>query len=271
MGVPCAPRLIDSPSVRETTLAQRWQAWVATVLLALAAGCSSAPLAGKSCPCSAGYMCCSPSMTCVVDASECICPSKPLANLLLTSGGTPIDGPDGGPPAVQFGVVPEQWVSYSFSGIGEPKPTLDGIPDGNGFHVTTNFAASVPDATQAFEGAGLSFQGDNYCVDGRNLIGVQFDLDKDLGGNQLVVGVVSNDDVATVFDTRGTCTEGIKCYGTTASIPPVVGTNTVSFDQLSGGTSQMPLNRGQIVKVQWQVSAGAQVDFTISNVQFLSR
>lgn len=210
-------------------------------------------------------------MKCVADASECICPSKPLMNLALTSGGIWSEGQDGGAAGVTFGVMPEQWATYPFAGIGETKPTLTGISDGNGFHVKTDFAQSVPDATQAFEGAGLSYQNDNYCVDGRNLSDLQFDLDTNFGGNELVVGVLSNDDVATVFDPRGTCTEGIKCYGTTVSIPPIVGTNTVSFDRLSGGTSQMPLNRGQIVKVQWQVSAGAPVEFTISNVQFLSR
>ncbi len=268
MGARCAAGLIDSTRVLDETLARSprlWKARLGTALLVLAAGCNApAPLAGKSCPCATGYFCCESSMTCESDVQKCACPTKPLGTQVITTGGTSVDGGAGA--AVIYGAGSDQWISYTYAGTGEPLPTLEATPDGTGFHVTATFNR-FNGGTQTFEGAGLSYLSDS-CLDGAPLSGLQFDFDGDLGGSQLTVGVVSNNNVSTDY-ARGTCTAGMMCYGPTAAFNPKIGTNPVPFGDLIGGPTQT-FDRGHIVNVQWQVSAAAQLgaDFTISNVQF---
>jgi hypothetical protein len=280
MGAPCAPGLIDCPSVLEKTLARsrrRWQAWQAAMLLALAAGCSSAPLAGKSCPCAAGYTCCDASMTCLADIAQCVtpppppCSSKRPSSLFVTGNGLPPpshDLSDAGLPELKFGAAPEQWVSYSFQGT-EPMPTVEATPDGNGIHVVATFEGHVTSAL-GYEGAGLSFGGVD-CIDGTALTGVQFDFDGDLGGRQLEVGITSSDDIDVKY-LHGTCTAGdMKCYGPTIPMDPTPGTNSVLFTALTtGGAPAATLDTSRIVNVQWELHDAKNpiADFTITNVTF---
>jgi hypothetical protein len=267
MGAPCAPGLIDWLLVLETTLARpgrRWQAWLATILFALAAGCSSAPLAGKPCPCATGYKCCTASNMCVADDQQCPrCTPIKLMSMSITHDGGPHPQPDGGPDAVQFGTPPEQWVSYTFQGSSDDQATLTMTPDGIGFHVTAT-------AVTAYAGVGLSFLGDD-CIDGTDLTGVQFEFDGDLGGRRLKVSVVADDDVSTLFDMRGICTGGsTMCFGPTSLVDPTSGPHMVPFQGLAMGMPVDTLSRQHIIKVQWQLDPAVipTVDFTISNVQF---
>jgi hypothetical protein len=206
-------------------------------------------------------------MTCLNDVAQCPpspCASKPLTNLLITGSAdsTLSNG------QITFGDASEPWVSYTYAGQGEPLPTLDALADGTGFHVTETFAP-VNGGTLTFAGVGLSFNGDG-CIDGSNLTGLQFDFSGELGGSQLMVGVVSNNNVSAAYP-RGTCTAGIMCYGPTVAFNPVIGSNPVRLAYL-GGQPTLTFDPFHIVNVQWQVSAGADLSahFTISNVRFVS-
>jgi hypothetical protein len=244
-------------------------------LLALAAGCTPAPLAGKSCPCAAGYTCCDASMMCVADTAQCSrprCTPVKLTNPLITHDGAPHPQPDGGLPAVQFGTPPEQWVSYTYQGDGQAVPTLTMTPDGNGFHVTASVDVADSSALNTYAGVGLSFLSDN-CIDGSDLTGVQFDFDGDLGEPSLIVGVVSDSDLGTSFDPRGICTGSrTMCFGPTGFDNTDIGTHHVTFASLHGGMPIDKLDAGHIVNVQWQLPAVQipMADFTISNVQFFT-
>jgi hypothetical protein len=250
-------------------------------LLALAVGCTAVPLAGKPCPCAtdAGYFCCGTTMTCVADRAECpppppvVCASSPLDNPLLTYDGATVtaEADAGTDTAVMFGNAPERWVSYIYKGTAETQnPSLEVTPNGSGFHVHASFDAFAGDGTQAFQGAGLSFVPDPTrapCIDGSDQTGVQFDFDGDV--SQLLMGVVSIDDLSTMFS-RGTCTLGMMCFGPMASFMPMVGTNHVPFTDLRGGRPQPTIDVRHIVNVQWQVPVAGKLtaDFTISNVRF---
>ncbi len=284
MGVASVLGLIDCASVEVDTFGSApglWRTWAGVVLLALANGCTAAPIAGKPCPCVDGsqYTCCETTMKCLADAAACpppppaICESSPLNNTTITYGGVTVPAsPDAGTDtAVMFGAGAEQWVSYVYKGTAETRnPSLEVTSDGNGFHVQATFEAFAGDATQAFQGAGLSFVPDmtrTPCIDGSDQTGVQFDFDGNV--SQLLMGVVSIDDLSTMFS-RGTCTLGMMCFGPMASFIPTIGTNRVPFNKLMGGLPQTTLDVRHIVNVQWQVPAAGKpsVDFTISNVKF---
>lgn len=262
--------------MREAARARSSRSWVAApglTLLALAVGCTAAPLADKPCPCvaDAGYVCCETLMTCMTDLAQCPpapCASKPLSNPVITSGGTtvPADLDAGTDTAVKFGTAPEQWVSYVYAGAGETNPTLTGTPEGDGFRVHATFASYVDDGTQAFEGVGVTFLGDT-CIDGSQLIGMRFDYEGDL--TPLHVGLISIGDVSTKYR-HGLCPLGTMCYGPAASFIPKLGDNPVLLSQLGGGNPQLKLDAGHIVNVQWQIPAPAKLslDFTIRNVRF---
>jgi hypothetical protein len=272
MGAPCTPGLIDSPSVLETTLARRgrrWQAWLATMLLALAAGCSSAPIAGKPCECPTGYVCCGLSQTCMANEAQCrrCTPVRFASPIMITRDGAPHSNPDGGPDAVQFG-TPPAWVSYTYPGSADDQATLTLTPDGNGFHVTAT-------VMKAYAGVGLSYLGGNdgtECIDGTDLTGVKFDFDGDPGGHVLKLSVAADDDVSTMFDPRGICTGGTMCFGPSYNVHPVSGQNTVPFQLLDMGvpvSSLGSLSLLHLIKVQWELdpATNPSADFTISNVQ----
>jgi hypothetical protein len=255
------------------------QAWLATALLALAAGCSSsAPLAGKPCPCATehGYTCCDASNMCVTEIAQCAAPPPPpctsvkLMNLVIMHDGGPHSG-DGGPDAIQFGSEPELWVSYPFEGEGQQVPTIELTPDGNGFRVMASIDLTASDQLNLYAGAGVSFLSPN-CIDGSDLTGVQFEFAGDLGASQLFVGVVADEDVSTTTpDPRATCTGGKnKCFGPNHLVDATPGLHQVPFEILSGGMPVPKLSIGHIVDVQWQLPAVQipHADFTISNVQF---
>jgi hypothetical protein len=170
---------------------------------------------------------------------------------------------------VTFGVLPEQWISYTYAGVDQPVPCLEATPDGNGIHVTAMFA-DTGSASNLYEGAGLAFLGDG-CIDGDQLTGIQFDFAGDLGGRRLIVGVVASSDVSSEF-THGTCPAdaGAMCYGPTATLNPKLGTNQVAFSALTDGMPQAALDVHRILNVQWQLSAAENpnADFTISNARF---
>ncbi len=209
---------------------------------------------------------------CLTDAAQCVrplCASVKLTSLAITQNGGPHPQADGGPDAVQFGTAPEQWVSYTYQGPGQQAPTVTMLPDGNGFHVTASVVA-IGGVPSLYAGAGLSFLG-NDCVDGSDLTGVEFQLDGDLAQHSLAVGVVSIDDVSTMYDPRGTCTGGMsKCYGPTAPVAPSVDPIQATFGSLVTGMPTDGLEPRHIVNVQWQLGSPTNTvaDFTISNVQF---
>lgn len=250
-----------------------WTAARGLMWLALAVGCTAAPLDGKPCPCvpDSGYVCCETTLTCMTDLAQCPpgpCASKPLSDLVLTSKGTSVPAAPGAgtDSAVMFGDYPEQWVTYVYAGTVEFNPTLVGTSDGSGFQVHASFQPLADDSTQAFEGIGLTFLGDG-CVDGSQLTRLDFDYEGN--AEQLQVGVVSVGDVSTAYR-NGLCTAGPKCYGPAASFIPNTGTNEVFLDRLSGGMPELRLDRAHIMNVQWQVPASGRlnVDFTIRNVRF---
>jgi len=281
MDAACVPALIDSPHVREGALAKSprlWIGWLATTLFALAVGCTAAPLAGKPCPCATGYSCCGASMTCVTDAAQCSrprCTQVPLARPLITHDGALDPQPDGGPPAVLFGMSSDQqWVSYTYHGDGQAVPTLTMTPDGNGFHVTASLDVMADSGSlNNYAGVGLSFQSlSGGCIDATGWTGVQFDFDGDLGEPSLMVGVVSDDDLGVMFDPRGICTGSrTMCFGPTGYTDTTIGTHPFEFQSLTNaGMPSAKLDQGHIVNVQWQLPP-VQIpvaDFTISNVQF---
>ena len=251
-----------------------WQAWLATLLLALTVGCtSSAPLAGKPCPCATelGYQCCDASSMCVTNlATQCAtpprrCQSTKLMNPVITQNGGPDQTPDAGADAVQFGSSTEQWGSYTYPVSSSDQATLTMTPDGNGFHVTAT-------VTSAYAGVGLSFVSDDQCVDGTDYAGVQFEFDGTTGGHVVRFIVMADDDVSHQDDMRGTCTGGsMSCYGPRTNVDPYTPLNMVTFDSLHSGSPDDVLDRQHIIKVQWEVEAAStpsEADFTISNVQF---
>jgi hypothetical protein len=271
----CALDLIDWPGMREVTgtgSAWSWMAAPGLLLLALAVGCTAAPLDGKPCPCvsASGYFCCGTTMTCVTDAGQCPanpCTSKPLTNRVITQNSEIPQGPtDCGAHQLTFGIATEPWVSYTYSGMGEPLPCLEPAPNGGGLHVTETFSP-INGGTLTFAGVGLAFNGDG-CIDGTNLRGLLFDFNGDLGGSQLTVGVVSNNNISAAYP-HGTCTAGIMCYGPTAAFNPVLGINPVLFSDLTGPPT-LTFDPLHILNVQWQVSAGTglSADFTIRDVEF---
>jgi len=249
-------------------------AWLGALLFAWAAGCSSAPLAGKSCPCATGYTCCQPSNTCVADNQQCPrCTPIKLTSMSITRDGAPHPQPDGGPDAVQFGADPEQWVSYTYQGTGQNVPTVAMTPDGNGFRVMASVDVSGGGATYAYAGAGVSFLSKSECIDGTDLTGVEFEFACDVGqSKQLIVGVVADEDVSiTSGDLRGRCTGGMNtCFGQTVFVDATAGMHQVPFQSLTGGMPVGNLSLDHIVDVQWQLPAVQipSADFTISNVQF---
>ena len=255
------------------------------VLLALANGCTPAPIAGKPCPCAPAdvYVCCETLQTCMADLKQCPpapptpCTSAKISSPIVTGNGLPpptIDTTDAGAidtgsPPLKFGDEPEPWISYPFRGT-EPWPTVSVSDDGNGIHVVATFEGVV-DTAEAFAGAGLAFAGD-HCVDGTTLSGVQFDFDGDLGGRKLEVGVTSSEDLDSMY-THGICTAGpMKCYGPSKPIDPMTGTNHVLFTELSAGLPSGTLDTSRIVNVQWQVhdAQNPRAEFTITNVMFFS-
>jgi hypothetical protein len=271
MGASCAPSLIDSPGVRDTTLARPgggWQAWLAAALLALAAGCSSAPLAGKSCPCATEQ-----GVTNIV--TQCMTPPPPpctsvtLTNTVITHDGGPHLGDGGAADSVQFGTEPEGWVSYTFQSDGQKIPVVEMTPDGNGIRIMASI--DVTASNPLYAGAGVSFLG-NDCIDGTNLTGVRFEFAGGLGASQLLVGVIADEDVSKASgDARGTCTgDKNMCFGPMAHVDATPGMHWVDFEMLTGGNPVLKLNVGHIIDVQWQLPPVpiANADFTISNVQF---
>jgi hypothetical protein len=281
MGAASVPGLIESSPVGVETFGgarRQWKVWLGSLLLALAIGCTAAPLAGKPCPCAiaSGYTCCETLQTCVTDIKQCPpapCLSAKNSSPIVTGNGLPppiLEPTDAGKTQLKFGAQPEQWVSYIFAGTPEPDPMVSASTDGNGIEVDVSFNDLVNTAN-AFAGAGLTFVGD-HCVDGTALDGVKFDFDGDLGGRQLEVGVGSSEDVDAKYP-HGTCTAGdMKCYGPTVPINPMTGRNTVWFTDLNNGTPAGTLDTSRIVNVQWQVHAAQSptAHFTITNVTFFS-
>jgi hypothetical protein len=270
MGAPRGQGLIDLASVQETTLGRRWQAWLATVVLALAAGCTAAPLAGKPCGCATGYYCCDASNVCVTNlATQCAAPPRcqptKLMNPVITQDGGPDQSPDAGTDAVQFGVSTEQWGSYTYPVSSSDQAMLTMTPDGDGFRVTAI-------VTSAYAGVGLSFVSVDGCVDGTDYAGVQFEFNGTTAGHVVRFIVMANDDVFQQDDMRGTCTNGSNlCYGPWANVDPTMTPNKVAFDSLHSGFPDEVLDPQHIIKLQWEVQDNgttSEADFTISNVQF---
>jgi hypothetical protein len=143
------------------------------------------------------------------------------------------------------------------------------LPEGNGVHVTASVVA-IGGVPSLYAGAGLSFLG-NDCIDASDLTGVRFQLDGDLAQHSLAVGVVSIDDVSTMYDPRGICTGGMtQCYGPTAPVTPSVDPISVTFGSLFSGLPALGVDPRHIINVQWQLGSPTNTvaDFTISNVQF---
>lgn len=263
-----------------------WLPVLPAVLLVvlLVSACSYAPVEGKGCPCDTpAYKCCNE--VCIPQDATCVCPSVTLSNPLVTTGGVeavPDAGTDvntvltidgGREVQLVFGAEPEQWVSYGFKGGDEARPRAELTDDGDGFHVRADLSG-LGDPGTSFVGFGLTFRA-KKCVDGTAYTGVQFDLSGSMPGN-LVVGVTSAGAVSRTDDPdRGTCVEGDlatpMCYGRSTFITDLTPPVRAAFDDMKG--TGKPLQKNQIVNVQWQVYddpnvSGNQADFIVKNVTF---
>lgn len=126
------------------------------------------------------------------------------------------------------------------------------------------------DPTNAWIGFGVPVFG---CVDARAYTGVRFTVLGDLGTCGLNFSIVARNNNSVLYG--GTCTES-ACFGP-FSEPLPVGTSTVHFSDLAGGSPNPTLDASAINDIQWNLipptdgtTAACQAHFVVTDVSFVA-
>ena len=192
------------------------------------------------------------------------------------AGGAP--GPmlcTGTPPATPGITGPSSLVAATFvySAPNLIAPTIEPIvaTDGSFSGLTVTAApGATTDPANAWQGVGMVLPG---CIDASAYTGVRFTIAGDLGTCSIGFVAVPTEKNADEFG--GACTLD-SCFSP-ASAPLPIGTSTVHFADLVGGSPDGPVDPARLMGVQWQlqvpsdgVTAPCTASFTITDVAFVT-
>ncbi len=181
----------------------------------------------------------------------------------------------GSPPGSPAITGPQSIVTAQFT-YNAPNliaPTITSITGSDGSFQGLQVSAApgaTTDPANAWFGVGMALPG---CVDASAYTGVRFTIAGDLGTCSLAFVAAPAQKNAVAFG--GSCTEA-NCFSP-ASAPFGVGTTTVNFADLTGGSPDGPVDPSRLMDVQWQLqvptdgtTAPCTANFTITDVSFVS-
>jgi hypothetical protein len=160
---------------------------------------------------------------------------------------------------------------YSYAAPGLTLPTATPVYSADGTWQSLTVVASPGAATDPQDnwlGVGVPV---TNCIDASAYTGVRFTISGDLGTCALSFVAVPAEQAAIA--NGGSCTDP-SCWSP-ASVPFGVGTTTVHFVDLIGGSPAGPVDPSRLLDIQWQmnvptdgVTMPCAASFTVSDVSF---
>jgi len=201
-----------------------------------------------------------------------VCSGSPLPTPLITDFSDAMVGTSG----ISFGTAPNLGGgTFTYAAPGLTAPTLSLVPapagsTGQGLAVAEN--TGIPtDPSDAFSGFGLGF---DMCVDASAYTGIQFTISGDPGNCSLTFAAQFSEDNSVTDDPMfGSCTSS-PCIPP-SSLPIAVGTTTVHFSDVTGGTPDPTVDPRALTGIQWNLSpndgASACVgNFVVTDIRFVN-